>query len=1011
MAMSWDALRDRDSNRPRKHNSDRISSVTPQARSQNPRKGSSLTPKSKSIRAATSTPPQVQVVPATIEEELWFGGHDSSIAEDTAARSMAALVGRIVGAKPFPESARKLAELTRKDVLRIEPIIQVLERDPGLSARLLRLVNSAGYALRQRCTSVRHAATLVGTDRLHQIATTAAVLDLFDAKGSVAAKIVEHSTIVGAFCRYFGAHLALPVDDLFTAGFLHDIGKLMLLETEGDQYFSLLEQYGDKPDAIHVVERSLFGFDHAVLAAHVLTEWNIPDPVPKIVAWHHDPTRAYRVSSMMAALVQTVRLADLAVYAMVNGADQEHFSTLASTESASYLDISEPQLSSMWDELQTLYRESIEQCRGENAPALDPRSLRPKQPINISVIPEVPRSTELPLQFPCVVCGKPSFGNKCQACGGHMCPEHQEGRDDWCSLCARDFRREAEENLPIISNNVAIFVAIAVVLISTSIGYETGGYRGGIRATIGTLLILILAFVLMVVGRRLFLRFRFVRSRPDRAVDEAQESDGGLQSLVPPTNQAILSRGDTSHVDPLTEQLRLSGRAIERVMIREIPSVPSILAPKPFEGLTEAHPPSSRKPETTSGSVSVPTTTVPQFPGSFLPPITPQTRVDDERLAQQGRSLVTLPVPARSMQDTPIKLAEPVPANEAPRRPSASAVPIDPSESIDINSDERNSELGLNALPATPQSEPPASSSPLAPHSQNSNSQARLSGTYPSQPPESTEDVSSKARSHGESQHPLAALGLNPNKYGKPAIEDTHALKVEHAPEPIPRAESSVGDRQTLLGISASDIRAAIEAEKEPVETAPITVDSTPKVLERTLDEVQENTSSEPVEANDSTTSAPEFAPEVGTFASPPELPVNNVVVEPLTSAQESAIVAAPQFIDNADVISLPDVSAPTASQVDSVNAESSLTNTVSIEQQVLASMGPEFQSQVMNLVAEKVAAIVAERMLESLGQGAVKVQTSPKGRAPKEKKTPPSTDTKTAATSPKTSRRKAHKE
>ncbi|MGC4064290.1 MAG: HDOD domain-containing protein [Polyangiaceae bacterium] len=481
----------------------------------------------------------VDAVPAAIEEELWFGGHDASVAEDAAARSMAALVGRIVGAKPFPESARKLAELTRKDVIRIEPIVQVLERDPALSARLLRLVNSAGYALRQRCTSVRHAATLVGTDRLHQIATTAAVLDLFDARGTIAARIVEHSTIVGAFCRYFGAHLALPVDDLFTAGFLHDIGKLMLLETEGDQYVELLEKYADRPDAIHVVERSLYGFDHAVLGAHVLTAWNIPDPVPKIVAWHHDPTRAYRISSMMAALVQTVRLADLAVYAMVGGAEQEQFSTLASTEAASYLDISEPQLSSMWEELQTLYRESVEQCRGENAPALDPRSLRPKQPLNVSVHPEAPRSTELPLQFPCVVCGRPTFGNTCSACNGHMCPEHQEGREDWCTLCARDFRVVSEEAPQPMSLRLAIVVAFATVAISVAFGYETGGLPGAIRASVGTILLILLAALLAVTTRRLLLRFRFVRNRPNRALREAQENDGGMLSIAPPFSDPL----------------------------------------------------------------------------------------------------------------------------------------------------------------------------------------------------------------------------------------------------------------------------------------------------------------------------------------------------------------------------------------------------------------------------------------------------------------------------------------
>ena len=260
-----------------------------------PRTRSSRPPERLSVRASKSAPfgslstrPPTSPAPASmtakgpiqhsngkgttpaIDEELWFGAaHDHAVAEEAAARSMAALVGRIIGAKPFPMTARRLADLTRQDVVRIEPVIQVLESDPGLSARLLRLVNSAGYALRQRCTSVRHAATLVGTDRLHQIATTAAVLNMFDSKGPAAAQIIEHSTVVGAFCRYLGAHLALPVDDLFTAGFLHDIGKLMLMETENEQYVELLTKCSTKPDTIHHLERALYGFDHAVLAAHV----------------------------------------------------------------------------------------------------------------------------------------------------------------------------------------------------------------------------------------------------------------------------------------------------------------------------------------------------------------------------------------------------------------------------------------------------------------------------------------------------------------------------------------------------------------------------------------------------------------------------------------------------------------------------------------------------------------------------------------------------------------------
>lgn len=1011
--MSWDALRDRDSGRPGQRDSRPGASPTP---SLQPQSRGSLSPRSVRVRAVSKAPPAAEVAPAAIEEELWFGGHDTSIAEDAAARSMAALVGRIVGAKPFPESARKLADLTRKDVIRIEPIVQVLERDPALSVRLLRLVNSAGYALRQRCTSVRHAATLVGTDRLHQIATTAAVLDLFDARGSIAAKIVEHSTIVGAFCRYFGAHLALPVDDLFTAGFLHDIGKLMLLETEGDQYFALLEKYADTPDSIHIVERSLYGFDHAVLAAHVLTAWNIPDPVPKIVAWHHDPTRAYRVSSMMAALVQTVRLADSAVCAMVAGADQEQFAKLGSSESASYLDISEPQLSSMWDELQTLYRESVEQCRGENAPALDPRSLRPKQPLSIASHDESPRSTELPLQFPCVVCGHPTFGNKCSACGGHMCPEHQEGREDWCTLCARDFHHVSSEAPPAMSPRIALGVAGATWIISTAFGYETGGLVGAARAAVGTVLLILLAVLLAVAGRRLLLRFRFVRTRPNRAIEMPQESDGGTQSLVPPTtNRELVS--PLSLRDPLTEQLRLSGAAIERVMIREVASVPSILAPKPFEGLAEASPPSSRHvmPAVAGSTAALASATSGRQPAS---------RMDDERLALQSRSLVTLPVPRE----------EPTALSPNDRTSARESTAIKPAESIDIDSGDRISELGLTGLPATPRSEPPPRPSSTG-NDQPSPAAEKLeghrSGTFPSQPPTApAEPLSGVAvpADQGQSQHPLAALGLDPQKHSKHPARNSRGTAGTSRGEANPNKEPSLySERQTLVGLSADEVRQALAApappaglaadsasaaedvDRETLPTAapaepairPITVNPAPIDVgpEPTLDGAAQSRTAhvepplEELENLENLAGAVATHPDLaGSTDSPfsrspsaepssaaesPEETIDN----PADSDLEATIPLMPpseppQVAPRAAVATSQPPASPNPAPLGLSAAEPS------IEQQMLAKMGPEFQAQVMALVAERVASIVAERMLESFGKPVA--SEAPSSRTPK---------------------------
>jgi HD-like signal output (HDOD) protein len=197
-----------------------------------------------------------------VDEELWFGnaGEEREI-EARAAESMAAVAARVLGAKPFPAAAKRLEELTRSPNARIEQVVSVLESDPGLSMRLLRLVNSAGYALRVRCTSVRHAAALVGMRRLHQLATTAAILDMFETDNPLVVQLLTHSAVVGALSRYLAVHIDLPPDELFTCGFLHDIGKLMLLDSEGDSYGDLVRQAGDRPDVLHVLERERYGFD------------------------------------------------------------------------------------------------------------------------------------------------------------------------------------------------------------------------------------------------------------------------------------------------------------------------------------------------------------------------------------------------------------------------------------------------------------------------------------------------------------------------------------------------------------------------------------------------------------------------------------------------------------------------------------------------------------------------------------------------------------------------------
>lgn len=477
-----------------------------------------------------------------IDEELWYGIGSDEQAEAQAAKSLAARMGRIVGAKPFPAAAQRLAQITRDPNCMMDEVVAILESDPALSARLLRLVNSVGFSLRTPCTSVRHAAALVGTEKLNQVASTAAILDMYESSNQRVRELLEHATIVGALCRYLAFHFGLPPDELFTCGFLHDIGKLMLLDTEGEEYLDLIGDTPEQFDTTFIEERKRFGFDHALLAGHVLAAWNIPHPVPKVVAWHHHVTRAYAESTQISQLVSTLRLADAMSYALRESDATQQIEMLARTEAASYMDISEAQLAAMWDEVRALTERARAAFRGEkvedgpfsHTSRPSGASLRAvarakeqdrRDSIRTSVAPVV---SERPRHFPCVVCDAPSYAHRCSACQGYMCPVHVAGEDEWCQLCQRDYEAAGiPEIRPVVST---LFGALLGGLLAAAFfGAASAGVQRPLRLMLGPTLILMLLGMLVGVAQRWVRRWWFLRTRPNRS------------SVMPKAVEAVLA--------------------------------------------------------------------------------------------------------------------------------------------------------------------------------------------------------------------------------------------------------------------------------------------------------------------------------------------------------------------------------------------------------------------------------------------------------------------------------------
>ncbi len=244
-------------------------------------------------------------------EELWFGDDDPIRTHIQASSSLAATTAVASGLKPFPVIAQRVLSMTQLPTTSAADLSRVVERDPGLSAKVLRVANSALYAPSRSCTSIEAATMRLGMRNIGRIVVTLVAHGMFDDIDPVGAKIRDHCVGVSILARYLAADVrALDADDLFLAGLLHDVGKLLALQTKDIDYTAIEGDMRDYPEDGHLKERELVGWDHAVLGAHVIEHWQLPREIATIIAWHHQPGRAFAQGGAVAQSVAILRLAD-----------------------------------------------------------------------------------------------------------------------------------------------------------------------------------------------------------------------------------------------------------------------------------------------------------------------------------------------------------------------------------------------------------------------------------------------------------------------------------------------------------------------------------------------------------------------------------------------------------------------------------------------------------------------------------------------------------------------------
>lgn len=219
-----------------------------------------------------------------------------------------AILARIQTVPSLPSVVIKLRQYLNQPDVSFDTLAKMIEYDPGLTANVLQLSNSAYFGWSRSIRTVKEAIVRLGTNRIFQMVLCMSVAPLvrkpikgYDLKSE---DLWRHSIATAICAELTAAELELSCcGEAFTAGLLHDMGKIVLgtfVDIDDEPIKEIMQSDGL---AFNEAEQMVLGIDHAEVAAALLRAWNLPDDVADAVRWHHQPSRAAENRRELADLI------------------------------------------------------------------------------------------------------------------------------------------------------------------------------------------------------------------------------------------------------------------------------------------------------------------------------------------------------------------------------------------------------------------------------------------------------------------------------------------------------------------------------------------------------------------------------------------------------------------------------------------------------------------------------------------------------------------------------------
>ncbi len=234
------------------------------------------------------------------------------------------ILGRVRDLPTLPSSVARLAALIGDENAGAREFEAVIRPDPALTTNLLRLANSAYFGLRREVDSVRQAIALLGLKRVFEVAASVSFARVIppvlpgygiDTKG-----FWTHSVAVGALAERLARELGREAPGLlFTAGLLHDVGKLAIGSFLMDESAQMRARMAEGRIPFVAAEQAVLGTDHSEVGLAVVERWGLPPAIGVAARWHHHPLETTNAEDRL--LASLVHAADCLAHLLGYGAD------------------------------------------------------------------------------------------------------------------------------------------------------------------------------------------------------------------------------------------------------------------------------------------------------------------------------------------------------------------------------------------------------------------------------------------------------------------------------------------------------------------------------------------------------------------------------------------------------------------------------------------------------------------------------------------------------------------